>query len=285
MTGVGSEIDAGRSGSSESESEAVSEYSHQFGSLSELLRESLPLPAVSNYTVPSHTHSNIASNALRISDLPPYRNAVHISYSLSPTTHPPSSPSLASQALLVASSVPRPCSSAPSHKWWLLLTHQSTRQVSSTPPSTLRRSSRCLTSRSLVPSLVCLSSFPDCASQESKELISIILPEYAVDCIVETVDYAMGKPSTSARGRSSSRHSAHANFLNFVTNVITKAEVKVPVLLVALVYIDRAKPHLQIALEQWACERVFLGALILANKVSLSPTISPPAFYRTKSMC
>lgn len=71
MTGVGSEIDAGRSGSSESESEAVSEYSHQFGSLSELLRESLPLPAVSNYTVPSHTHSNIASNALRISDLPP----------------------------------------------------------------------------------------------------------------------------------------------------------------------------------------------------------------------
>ena len=49
-----------------------------------------------------------------------------------------------------------------------------------------------------------------------------------------------------------------------------KAEVKVPVLLVALVYIDRAKPHLQIALEQWACERVFLGALIVANKVRSS---------------
>ena len=81
----------------------------------------------------------------------------------------------------------------------------------------------------------------------------------------------MGRPSTSSRGRSVSRHSAHANFLNFVTNVLTKAEVKVPVLLVALVYIDRAKPHLQIALEQWACERVFLGALISANKVRLSP--------------
>ena len=78
----------------------------------------------------------------------------------------------------------------------------------------------------------------------------------------------MGRPSGSSRGRSASRHSAHASFLGFVTNVLTKAEVKVPVLLVALVYIDRAKPHLQIALEQWACERVFLGALIIANKVS-----------------
>ena len=88
-----------------------------------------------------------------------------------------------------------------------------------------------------------------------------------MDCVAETVDYAMGRPSTSSRGRSVSRQSSHANFLTFVTNVLTKAEVRVPVLLVALVYIDRAKPHLQIALEQWACERVFLGALILANKV------------------
>ena len=61
------------------------------------------------------------------------------------------------------------------------------------------------------------------------------------------------------------------DFPTWYTNVLTKAEVRVPVLLVALVYIDRAKPHLQIALEQWACERVFLGALILANKVRLSP--------------
>ena len=33
----------------------------------------------------------------------------------------------------------------------------------------------------------------------------------------------------------------------------------------------RVAKHLQIALEQWACERVFLGALIVANKVRLSP--------------
>ena len=64
-----------------------------------------------------------------------------------------------------------------------------------------------------------------------------------------------------------SRHSEHSKFLRFVTDVIQKAEVKVPAILVTLVYIDRAKPHIQIALEQWANERVFLGALILANKV------------------
>ncbi len=81
----------------------------------------------------------------------------------------------------------------------------------------------------------------------------------------------MGRPSSShSRGRSMSRHHRHADFLNFVNNVLYKAEVKVPVLLVALVYIDRARPHLQIALEQWACERVFMGALILANKVRSS---------------
>jgi hypothetical protein len=48
-----------------------------------------------------------------------------------------------------------------------------------------------------------------------------------------------------------------------------------PTLLVTLVYIQRAKAHLQIALEQWACERVFLGALILASKVHTS-TSTPP---------
>jgi hypothetical protein len=40
-----------------------------------------------------------------------------------------------------------------------------------------------------------------------------------------------------------------------------------PTLLVTLVYIQRAKFHLHIGLEQWALERVFLGALIVASKV------------------
>jgi hypothetical protein len=81
----------------------------------------------------------------------------------------------------------------------------------------------------------------------------------------------MGRPSTSSsptRGRSSApRSPRHIDFTKFVTNVLTRAEVTVPVVLAALVYVDRAKPHLHIALEEWACERVFLGAVMLASKV------------------
>jgi len=87
----------------------------------------------------------------------------------------------------------------------------------------------------------------------------LISTEYVVDCTVDTVAYAMGRPS-------SSRRSEHSKFTTFVSNVLTRAEVTMPTLLSALVYIDRAKPHLHIGLEQWALERVFLGALIVASK-------------------
>jgi hypothetical protein len=90
--------------------------------------------------------------------------------------------------------------------------------------------------------------------------------EYVVDCVVDTVDYAMGRPSSSRRGRSSSRRPEHKAFTTFVTDVLTRAEATIPTILVSLVYIDRAKPHLQIALEEWACERVFLGAVMVASK-------------------
>lgn len=96
--------------------------------------------------------------------------------------------------------------------------------------------------------------------------MSRTLIEYVVECIAETVDYALGRPSTSSRGRSQSRQKEQIKFTQFVTDVLRKAEVKVPTLLVSLAYINRAKPHLSIALEQWANERVFLGALITASK-------------------
>ncbi|KAJ8522896.1 hypothetical protein ONZ45_g621 [Pleurotus djamor] len=97
--------------------------------------------------------------------------------------------------------------------------------------------------------------------------ISRSLIDYMVDCVAETVDYAMGRPtpSSSYKGRAA-RRSEYTKFTTFVTNVITRAEVATPVYLAALVYIDRARPHLHIALEEWALERVFLGALIVASK-------------------
>jgi hypothetical protein len=90
--------------------------------------------------------------------------------------------------------------------------------------------------------------------------------DYVVDCVVETVDYAMGRPSTSAGRRSTSRRREIVAFTKFVTEVLTRAEVTIPVVLASLVYVDRAKPHLHIALEEWAYERVFLGAVMLASK-------------------
>lgn len=94
------------------------------------------------------------------------------------------------------------------------------------------------------------------------------ITEYLIDSVVETVDYALGRPSPSRRGRSLHRHSENSAFATCVYNVIERAEVEMPVVLATLVYLQRAKPHLHIALEEWACERVFLGALIVASKVS-----------------
>jgi len=63
-----------------------------------------------------------------------------------------------------------------------------------------------------------------------------------------------------------------------VNNVLNRAEVELPVVLATLVYLNRAKPHLHIALEEWANERVFLGALIAASKVSNSASSCSRSF-------
>jgi hypothetical protein len=98
--------------------------------------------------------------------------------------------------------------------------------------------------------------------------------EYIVERVIDVVDYALGRPSTSAQhGRSQAPletcRAVHTDFSTFARRSIERAGVQIPVLLGTLVYLDRAKPHLQLSLEEWACERVFLGALICANKVRL----------------
>jgi hypothetical protein len=74
----------------------------------------------------------------------------------------------------------------------------------------------------------------------------------------------MGRGSSSRRPF---RSPLHASFAEFATGVIYKSQVTLPVILVALVYIERSKPHLFVELEQWARERIFLGALVVASKV------------------
>ncbi|KAF8131252.1 hypothetical protein K438DRAFT_1885854 [Mycena galopus ATCC 62051] len=107
-------------------------------------------------------------------------------------------------------------------------------------------------------------------SPELMQLVDLDLSrpviDYVVDCVSDAVNYAFGRPATF--------RSAHSRkFTNFVSNVLSRAEVAPPTLLVALVYIARARTHLSIALEEWALERVFLGALIIASKYTQDSTL------------
>ena len=90
-------------------------------------------------------------------------------------------------------------------------------------------------------------------------------PDYIAETTVGAVDAALGYPSTA--WNRTPLGSRRVPFTRFVWDVIRRASVKMPVLLTTLVYITRAKSHLHIETEDWACERVFLGALMVASKV------------------
>ncbi|TRM64633.1 hypothetical protein BD626DRAFT_255789 [Schizophyllum amplum] len=90
--------------------------------------------------------------------------------------------------------------------------------------------------------------------------------DYIVDVTVDTVDYALGRPNMSTRGRSSRGDPKRAKFTELVAQVIARSEVPITVVLVLLAYIDRCKPHLRVASDAYVHERIFLGALIVAAK-------------------
>ena len=100
--------------------------------------------------------------------------------------------------------------------------------------------------------------------------LSFCQSEYAVHTTLDTVDYALGREPSSSLDRTPHYcKKKHGGFAQFVWRMICTSRVSVAVVLVALVYIKRAKPHLRITAERWACERIFVGALVLAGKVSL----------------
>ncbi|KAJ7157067.1 hypothetical protein C8R43DRAFT_852573, partial [Mycena crocata] len=109
-------------------------------------------------------------------------------------------------------------------------------------------------------------------SQLSDQII-----DYVVDCVIETVEFGLGQYSSTDSATphdSTVPHNLYvAKFASFVTTVLIRAEVTTPTLLTALVYIVRARPHLIIALPEWALERVFLGALIVASKYTHDSTL------------
>ena len=101
----------------------------------------------------------------------------------------------------------------------------------------------------------------------SSSLTRVLATATIVEEASETVNYALGIPTTS-RGRSSTRTTRNKEFTSFVERLLDTAETSITDILVALVYMRRARAHLTIETEEWALHRVFLGALILAHKVS-----------------
>ncbi|KAJ7855565.1 hypothetical protein B0H13DRAFT_2577430 [Mycena leptocephala] len=122
-------------------------------------------------------------------------------------------------------------------------------------------------------------------SLSCRELLEVInvkidtnVIKYIVDCVVDTVDYSMGythfgsRASRRTRGRSTSP-APLVKFTSLVSTVLACAQTRPATLLVALVYISRVRPHLCIERAAWVLERVFLGALICADKYTNDSTL------------
>jgi hypothetical protein len=108
-----------------------------------------------------------------------------------------------------------------------------------------------------------------CGASRNETLNSLRTTEHIVRETIDTVNQAVGSPSSS-RGRPETCRSEANSFAEFAANVIGRAEVPTAVLLVTLVYIHRSRPHLSVEAEEWAFHRVFLGALMVASKVRVS---------------
>ncbi|KAJ7613069.1 hypothetical protein FB45DRAFT_759439 [Roridomyces roridus] len=116
---------------------------------------------------------------------------------------------------------------------------------------------------------------PATHSPELLELVDVEVSQpviaYLVSRISSTVSYSLKRSGVSP---SFTRTPAHLQkFTTFVTTVLSRAEVSATDVLVTLVYLTRARHHLTIALEEWALERVFLGALICASKYTNDSTL------------
>lgn len=92
------------------------------------------------------------------------------------------------------------------------------------------------------------------------------MTDYIAEEVIITVDTAL-RNGLVAWNHTPSGGERVSSFKGFARNFIHNVSVGMPILLVALVYVTRAKPHLSVEEDDWAYERVFLGALITAAKV------------------
>ncbi|KAJ7604488.1 hypothetical protein FB45DRAFT_810777, partial [Roridomyces roridus] len=104
-------------------------------------------------------------------------------------------------------------------------------------------------------------------SSELLELLDVELSapviHYLVEYISDIVDDALDRSSVVPSHRPPSYIS---DFFVFAAKVLYRAETTLSTLLVALAYLDRVSDVVCVASEEWALERLFLGAVICASK-------------------
>jgi len=96
--------------------------------------------------------------------------------------------------------------------------------------------------------------------------------DYIVYMTTDLAAHALNLDSTpKMRSRllslSDKMHSKHCGFNQFVSNVIRRSQTRTSTIIVALLYLKRAKVDLEVPPLDWILHRLFLGALILATKV------------------
>ncbi|KAJ7463353.1 hypothetical protein FB451DRAFT_1403994 [Mycena latifolia] len=92
--------------------------------------------------------------------------------------------------------------------------------------------------------------------------------DYIVDCVSDVVAFAL--PSSCPAPSTQSKRA----FTTFVRTLHSRAEVTLPTILTALVYVARARPYLSLSPQSpYALERIWLGALIAASKYTQDSTL------------
>ncbi|KAH8832940.1 hypothetical protein DL96DRAFT_1811510 [Flagelloscypha sp. PMI_526] len=112
----------------------------------------------------------------------------------------------------------------------------------------------------------------DYASPALLELLDMQLTkpivEYIVEQVVDAVEFSASakQPRSSFFNGRNRRRDNSSKHVHFATEVLSRSRATMPTILATLVYIDRVRPRLHIMCEDFAFERVFLGALIVARK-------------------
>ncbi|KAJ3905217.1 hypothetical protein F5879DRAFT_951579 [Lentinula edodes] len=113
------------------------------------------------------------------------------------------------------------------------------------------------------------------ASEHSPALLELLdvdlsahLIDHVVECVTVVIDFIMRRRRPLSKSKTAERCIALQHFRIFVKMLLARSGVKIPVVLAALVYIDRAKYRLQSIMYglEFPLEQIFLGALTAASK-------------------